>query len=66
MAVNGKFSSITREDLLAVADRFAVPKPRRLLADVAAAVSKWEGFAAEAGVSSELVADIRSTYEPLR
>jgi serine/threonine-protein kinase HipA len=65
MAVNGKFSSITREDLLAVADRFAVPKPRRVLADVAAAVANWEVFAAEAGLSQELVTDIRSTYEPL-
>ncbi|HEX4059162.1 MAG TPA: type II toxin-antitoxin system HipA family toxin [Galbitalea sp.] len=65
MAVNGKFSSISRADLLAVADRFRVPKPRRLLTDVAAAIAGWEGFAAAAGLSAELTTDIRSTYEPL-
>ncbi len=65
MGVNGRFSGITRADLLAVADRFQVPRPRVLLGEVADAVSRWESFASDAGVSERLAAEIRSTYEPL-
>ncbi|HEX4442267.1 MAG TPA: type II toxin-antitoxin system HipA family toxin [Galbitalea sp.] len=65
MAVNGKFDDITRNDLLAVADRFQVPRARSLLKEVAAAVADWERFAFEAGLSAELTAEIRSAYEPL-
>lgn len=65
MAVNGKFSGIAKSDLLAVADRFQVPRPRALLREVASAVSHWEGFAAQAGLSAELTAEIRSNYEPV-
>jgi serine/threonine-protein kinase HipA len=65
MAVNGKFSAITRTDLLAVADRFQVPRPRVLLTEVAAAVAQWQSFAAEARIAPELAAEIGSTYEPL-
>jgi serine/threonine-protein kinase HipA len=61
MAVNGKFSNIGRDDLLAVADRFRVPRAKTALRDVAKAIEGWEGFAAEAGLPEQLVADIRST-----
>jgi serine/threonine-protein kinase HipA len=65
MGVNGRFSGITRADLLAVADRFTVPRPRALLTEVAAAVANWEQFGTDAGLSPELIAEIRSTYEDL-
>lgn len=65
MAVNGKFSGITRADLLAVADRFQVPAPRQLLREVSEAVAGWEAFAAEAGLAPQLTAEIRSNYEEL-
>jgi serine/threonine-protein kinase HipA len=65
MGVNGRFSGITRADLLAVADRFKVPRPRALITEVASAIANWNGFAADAGVSKDLTAEIRSTYEDL-
>jgi serine/threonine-protein kinase HipA len=61
-AVNGKFSNIGRDDLLAVADRFRVPRAKSALREVAAAIADWEGFAAEAGLQEQLVADIRRTF----
>jgi hypothetical protein len=41
MAVNGKFSSLTRRDLLAVADRFGIGTAPQVLKHVGEAVSFW-------------------------
>jgi len=59
MSVNGKFSDISRADLLAVADRFGIGTAPRILKAVAAAVASWPVFAAEAGVSADQVQRIR-------
>jgi serine/threonine-protein kinase HipA len=50
MAVNGKFSDISRSDLLAVADRFGMGTAPQVLKQVGEAVSAWPDFAAQAGV----------------
>jgi serine/threonine-protein kinase HipA len=50
MSVNGKFDDIGRADLLAVADRFAVPDASKALAAVKECVQGWPQFAKEAGV----------------
>ncbi|MEN9621493.1 MAG: hypothetical protein RL499_1686 [Actinomycetota bacterium] len=50
MSVNGKFSEIGRADLLAVADRFAVPGATVALRAVADALDSWPEFAAAAGL----------------
>ena len=62
MAVNGRFSGITRADLLAVANRFLVPRPAAVLAEVIAAVSAWRDFAKEGAVPNDLTAEIRATF----
>jgi serine/threonine-protein kinase HipA len=54
MSVSGKFDGITRENLLAVADRFGVRRPKDALADVRSAVESWPEFAATAGLSEPL------------
>ncbi|MDE3200534.1 MAG: type II toxin-antitoxin system HipA family toxin [Acidobacteriota bacterium] len=54
MSVNGKFKDITREDLLAVADRFGIRRPSDALADVRAAIDNWSEFAQQAKLSSAL------------
>jgi serine/threonine-protein kinase HipA len=51
MSVNGKFDGITREDLLAEADRFGVPRPGESLSDVRAALENWTEHAKDAGLS---------------
>jgi len=53
MSVNGKFNGITRQDLLAEADRFMVRRPEALLADLRAALASWPQFAQEAGLSEK-------------
>lgn len=52
MGVNGKFDGIARADLLIVAERFGVRRPKVLLAQVRDAVAGWAGFADEAGLAS--------------
>lgn len=54
MSVNRKFTDITREDLLAVADRFGIPKPGNILSDVHAAIDNWSQFARRANLSPAL------------
>ena len=55
MAVNGKFSNITSEDLLDVAEQFGIGTARHELERVREAVRKWPEFAATAGVTDEAV-----------
>lgn len=51
MSVNGKFSGITQDDLLAVANRFGVGTARKVIQQVREAVAAWPDFAEQGGVS---------------
>lgn len=55
MAVNGKFSNITSEDLLDVAEQFGIGTARQELERVREAVRQWPEYAATAGVTDEAV-----------
>lgn len=63
MSVNGKFSGITRADLLAEADRFGVRRPQDVLKDVRAAIESWPKFAQQAGLGQPTIDDIRDDFE---
>lgn len=63
LSVNGKFSNITRADLLQEADRFGVRRPLDLIADVQAALESWPRFAAEAGLGGKMVEAIAGEFE---
>jgi serine/threonine-protein kinase HipA len=65
LSVNGKFSGITRADLLVEADRFGVRRPLDALADVRAALDAWPDFAHTAGLSPKTLDDIRSNFKHL-
>jgi serine/threonine-protein kinase HipA len=52
MSVTGKFASISREDLMALADRFGVGTAAKVLAEVSAAVASWPDFSRTAKVSA--------------
>jgi serine/threonine-protein kinase HipA len=65
MSVNGKFSAITRADLLLEAERFGVRRPLNLLADVRAALESWQRFAKEAGLIATTADSIAADFEPL-
>jgi serine/threonine-protein kinase HipA len=53
MSVNGRFSGITRQDCLTVADRFLVPDAKAVLRQVAEAVRQWPVFAQKAGLPED-------------
>lgn len=65
MNVNGKFSAITRTDLLVEADRFGVRRPLDLLAGVRAALEDWPKFAKEAGLNAATTGSIAADFEPV-
>lgn len=63
LGINGKFSNITRADLLQEADRFGVRRPLDIIADVRAALESWPRFAAEAGLANKTVEAIAGEFE---
>lgn len=62
MSVNGKFRSITRSDLLLVAERFQVPRAKTILKEVIEAVDAWPEFAKVAKVPDEATEEIRQEH----
>ena len=65
MSVNGKFTAISRDDLLAVADRFGVGTAPQVLRQVNEAVSSWPDFARQANVSGLEVTRIKEHLQDL-
>ncbi|MET4782335.1 type II toxin-antitoxin system HipA family toxin [Glaciihabitans sp. UYNi722] len=65
MSVNGRFAGITRDDMLAVADRFQVPRARAVIREVVAAVGQWTEFAQQAGVEPAQATEIGAVYPDL-
>jgi serine/threonine-protein kinase HipA len=65
ISVNGKFSDIVRDDLLAVADRFGIGTAPRVLKQVHAAVNSWPSRAKQAKVSARETTRIREQHRLL-
>ena len=65
LSVNGRFSGITRTDLLLEADRFGVRRPLDALTDVRAALDAWPEFARQAGLAEPRIATVRCEFEVL-
>jgi serine/threonine-protein kinase HipA len=63
MSVNGKFSGITRADLLVEAERFGVRRPLDLLSEVRAALDSWQQFAKDAGLNTTTANAIADDFE---
>ena len=65
MSVNGKFTGISRNDLMVVADRFGVGTAPQVLEQVGEAVSAWPEFAKRAKVGALEVKRIREHHQQL-
>ena len=65
MGVNGKFDNITRDDLLRIADRFAIGPAARIIDQVAATTSDWPRFAGKAGLSPAVIQSIAADFRRL-
>lgn len=63
--VNGKFSRITRDDLLRTADRFAIGPAPKIIDKVADTVADWSKFAHDAGLSIAATQSIAADFRPL-
>lgn len=62
MSVNGKFTQVTRADMLTVADRFGVGTASKVIKQVCAAVSAWPDFAAQASVRTPEAERVRADH----
>jgi len=60
MGVNGKFTAITRADLLELADRFAIGTAPKVLHAVADAVAAWPEFGTAAGMDATAIERIKT------
>jgi len=65
MSVNGKRDGIGRQDLLAVAAAMNIKKAGDVVAEVAAAVTRWPKWAADAGVDEDTAARIGRAHRDL-
>jgi hypothetical protein len=66
MSVNGKFMNITREDVLSVADRFAIGTAGKVVKQVEEAMEGWSELAHEAGVDPSEIVRIRNDHEKMK
>lgn len=62
MAVSGKFSDITRADLLHVADRYGLGTAPQILQQVGQAVATWPQCAETAGASKKVMETVRRDH----
>src|ERR1019366_43285 len=65
MSVNGRFDEIGRKDLLAVADRFSIPRAKPVLDEVKAALTRWPEFARDAGLQPDKEREIAADFRPV-
>ena len=57
MSINGKFKDFTYQDLLEVANRFAIGTAPKIIAEVRSAIKRWPKFAEQAGVREKEIRD---------
>lgn len=65
MLVNGKAWDITRDDLIALAEKFGVHRPDELLDRLLDVRKNWLKFASDAGVPKTRAAEIAAFHPPL-
>jgi serine/threonine-protein kinase HipA len=65
MAVNGKFTDVLRDDMLAVADRFGVGTAPKVLKKVGNAISAWPEYAEKAEIGANEINRIRRHHRIL-
>lgn len=63
LSVNGKFAEISRDDMLRVADRFAIGPAQKIVAQVADAIGNWAQFARQAGLSKSSAQAIAADFK---
>ena len=62
MSINGKQADFRRQDLIEVAERFHIKKPRNILAEVGSAVRRWPQFAEQSQVEAGRIRAIAATH----
>lgn len=59
MSINGKFSGITKDDLLECAAKNNIKNAARIIDEVCQATSMWPGIALECEVPQKMIEEIR-------
>jgi serine/threonine-protein kinase HipA len=58
MSVNGKYKDFTKNDMLALADRFGIGEATQVIDDIRRAIQTWSSFAKQAGVNQQEISRI--------
>lgn len=66
MSVNGKFKGITREDVMSVANRFAIGTAGKVIKQVEEAIGGWSELAENVGIDPSEIVRIRSDHEKMK
>jgi len=66
LSVNGRFANISRNDLMAVAERFEITRPHEIMGRVDDAVEQWPAHARDAGLGDAAAAVIQKHHHRLR
>lgn len=66
MSVNGKFSEISRTDLMVLADQFEVPDARATIDRITEVVADWPDYADRAGISKGRRDEVQARLEEVR
>jgi serine/threonine-protein kinase HipA len=60
LSVNGKYKNITEDDILALAKAMNIKRPNEVMAEIKAALKRWEQFAEDAHVPEKETLKIKS------
>lgn len=63
LSINGKRIDIEMNDLLAVAEKYAIKNPTGILHKMVNAIPQWEAYANELGIPSKIIAIIKSDFK---
>ena len=65
MSINGKRDHFSLGDLIAVGESISLPRPRRVIEEVAGAVARWPEFAKAAKVKPAVAKQIQNSHRIL-
>ncbi len=65
LSINGKRTTISTKDLLAIAEKFVIKNPKAIIADIQKLVTRWEEIAKELDIPEKIISRIGSDLQKL-
>lgn len=65
LAINNKRADITLEDVLTIAEAYAIKNPKGIISDVQKAIQSWEDITGELDIPQKVTMSIKREFKPL-